>query len=225
VILLFQNSDNFAREYKYTIGQQMKDEGALLIKNIYRANKAIDKSTAIWDARENVEMIRLFVRLMQEFNQIGLKKFVEINFSIEEVSKQLSAWEKYNDTKLKSAASLKDGQDENEGDGSGGDGKNGRGGKSKAPPESSVARAQASVRSKSNNPLVKSEESCLTKRHIAQLHQKNRAINSEVIFTGAVAGNRNNAGAEILKSIVIFENFEKVKLANVNLVNLKKPCG
>ena len=32
-------------------------------------------------------------------------------------------------------------------------------------------------------------------------------------------------GAEILKSIVIFENFEKVKLANVNLVNLKKPCG
>jgi hypothetical protein len=134
---------------------------------------------------------------MQEFNQIGLKKFVEINFSIEEVSKQLSAWEKYNDTKLKSAASLKDGQDENEGDGSGGDGKNGRGGKSKAPPESSVARAQASVRSKSNNPLVKSEESCLTKRHIAQLHQKNRAINSEVIFTGAVAGNRNNADGSL----------------------------
>jgi hypothetical protein len=32
-------------------------------------------------------------------------------------------------------------------------------------------------------------------------------------------------GAEILKSIVISENFEKVELANVNLVNLKKPCG
>jgi|SRR3989344_1385715 len=129
VIMLFANSDNFAREYKYTIGQELKDEGTTLIKNIYHANKAMDKAVAIGEARENVEMIRLFVRLMQNFNQISLKKFVEINQGVEEVSKQLSAWEKYSKAR-------------------------------KAPPESSVvARAQASVRSKSNNPLATSEES------------------------------------------------------------------
>ena len=160
VILLFSNSDNFAREYKYTTGQQMKDQGAELIKNIYRANKAMDKTPAIEDARENVEMIRLFVRLMQEFNQIGLKKFVEINMYIEVVSKQLVLWEKYS--------------------------------KRNAPPESSDVRAQASVRSKSHNPLAKSEESRPTNGHVTQLHQKNCAINSEVIIP--LAGNRDNGG-------------------------------
>jgi hypothetical protein len=92
---LFECSTHFAREYKYTVGQQLKDEGAMLIKNIYRANSASDKTIAIREARENVEMIRLFLRIMQDFNQVSLKKFVEINILIEEVSKQLTAWEKY----------------------------------------------------------------------------------------------------------------------------------
>ena len=43
--MLFKNSGNFAREYKYTVGQELKNEGLFLIKNIYRANKAIDKTS------------------------------------------------------------------------------------------------------------------------------------------------------------------------------------
>jgi uncharacterized protein (DUF1015 family) len=72
----------------------------LLIKNIYRANKAKDKITHIGAARENLEVIRLFLRLMQDFNQLSLKKFVETNQAIEEVSKQLASWEKYSRAKL-----------------------------------------------------------------------------------------------------------------------------
>ena len=100
VSLLFVSSSNFDREYKYTAGQELKAEGFLLVKNIYRANKAKDKIIHIGDARENLEVIRLFLRLMQDFNQLSLKKFVEINQTIEEVSKQLAAWEKYSKTKL-----------------------------------------------------------------------------------------------------------------------------
>jgi hypothetical protein len=100
VSLLFACSSNFDREYKYTAGQELKAEGFLLVKNIYRANKARDKVSHIGEARENLEVIRLFLRLMQDFNQLSLKKFVEINQAIEEVSKQLAAWEKYSKTKL-----------------------------------------------------------------------------------------------------------------------------
>ncbi len=60
VTMLFASSSGFAREYKYTAGQELKDEGLSLIKNIYRANKAIDKIVNIGDARENLEIIRLF---------------------------------------------------------------------------------------------------------------------------------------------------------------------
>ena len=99
-VMLFASSSGFAREYKYTIGQQMKDEAMGLIKNIYRANKAVDKIAHIEAAREKVEMIRLQLRLMQDFNQVGLKQFVGINQGLEEVSKQLVLWEKYNQGRL-----------------------------------------------------------------------------------------------------------------------------
>ena len=83
VFLLFQTSSSFSREYKYTIGQDLKNEGMDLIKNIYRANKAEDKSVCIIKAKENLETVRLLVRLMQDFNQLGIKPFVEINQGIE----------------------------------------------------------------------------------------------------------------------------------------------
>ncbi len=198
VILLFSNSDNFAREYKYTVGQKMKEEGAELIKNIYRANKAMDKSAAIGEARENVEMIRLFVRLMQEFDQIGLKKFVEINLNIEEVSKQLANWEKYSSEKLKVE---------------------------KSPPESSVARAQTSVRSKSHNPLVLTgEESRPITGHISRLHQKNRAINSEVIVPLAAAGNRNNSNGS-MNNVGSNGNYWSSSINGTNAYNLNFNSG
>lgn len=98
--LLFVNSGSFSREYKYTVGQELKNNGLCIVKNIYRANKAIDKTIHISEACENLEIIRLLVRLMQDFKQISLKSFVEINQAIEAISKQLTAWGKYSKTKL-----------------------------------------------------------------------------------------------------------------------------
>ncbi|MEI6463041.1 MAG: four helix bundle protein [bacterium] len=100
VFMLFQTSSDFSREYKYTIGQDLKNEGMDLIKNIYRANKAEDKTVYISKAKENLETVRLLIRLMQDFNQLGIKPFVEINQGIENVSKQLNAWGKYSAVKL-----------------------------------------------------------------------------------------------------------------------------
>ena len=100
VYLLFVISSSFSREYKYTIGQELKNEGLCLVKNIYHANKTMDKTIHIGEARENLEIMRLLVHLMQDFKQISLKSFVEINQAIEVVSKQLTAWEKYSKTKL-----------------------------------------------------------------------------------------------------------------------------
>ncbi len=97
---LFISSSKFSREYRYTVGQELKTESYNLIKNIYRANRAADKTGYIAQARENVELIRLLLRLMQDFNQLSLKIFVEINRILENVSKQLTAWEKYCQTKL-----------------------------------------------------------------------------------------------------------------------------
>jgi len=46
-------------------------------------------------AREHIEVIRLLIRLMKDLRQISLKRFVQVNKQVENVSKQLTGWQKY----------------------------------------------------------------------------------------------------------------------------------
>ena len=94
LVELFRFTKDFSREYKYTLGESIKKEIIEMIRNIYRANSSYSKGTIIQSARENVETIRLFLRLLKDLKQLGLKKFVYLNEKIESVSKQLSAWQK-----------------------------------------------------------------------------------------------------------------------------------
>jgi len=94
LVEIFQFTKNFNREYKYTIGENIKKETIEMIINIYRANSNYAKKPLIQAARENAEVIRLLFRLLKDLKQISLEKFVEINEKLESVSKQLSAWQR-----------------------------------------------------------------------------------------------------------------------------------
>jgi hypothetical protein len=43
ILLLFQYTKDFPRKYKFTLGQDMKRDGIVLVRSIYRANKAMEK--------------------------------------------------------------------------------------------------------------------------------------------------------------------------------------
>jgi len=94
LLAIFDFSRHFTREYKYTIGEKLKSETVDMITNIYRANSREDKGPVIRQAREHVEVIRLYMRLLRDLNQISIPKFVDINAQIEVVSRQLTGWEK-----------------------------------------------------------------------------------------------------------------------------------
>ncbi len=83
---------NFKKEYKYTVGENLKKETIKLITLIYRANSSRDKQATLQSAREHIEVIRLLIRLMKDMRQIGLKRFVGINEQVENVSRQLAGW-------------------------------------------------------------------------------------------------------------------------------------
>lgn len=61
---------------------------------IYRANTRHQKADVLQMAREQIEVIRLLIRVMKDMKQISLEKFVRINEAVENVSKQLSGWQK-----------------------------------------------------------------------------------------------------------------------------------
>ena len=91
---IFRFTKDFSKEYKYTVGESLKKETMELLTLIFRANSKSDKYATLQDARERIEVIRLFVRLMKDLQQINLKRFVQVNQQIEEVSKQLTGWQK-----------------------------------------------------------------------------------------------------------------------------------
>jgi len=94
LVELFHTVGNFSKEHKFTLGERLKKEVMELMVNIYRANIRQDKKPFLATARENVEIIRLFLRLCKDLKQITLKKFIFLNELIESVSKQIYAWEK-----------------------------------------------------------------------------------------------------------------------------------
>jgi hypothetical protein len=91
---LFQVANNFSRDYKFTIGEQIKKETMEMMLCIYRANKSFEgRKSRIGEAREKVETIRVSLRILKDLKQLNLKKFISLNEKIESVSKQLSLWE------------------------------------------------------------------------------------------------------------------------------------
>jgi hypothetical protein len=93
LIQMVAMTKNFDREYKFTLGESIKKETMEMIKNIYRANSSTSKKQLIQVARENIEMIRLDLRMLQDFKQLNLRKFVFLNAKVEVISKQLVAWQ------------------------------------------------------------------------------------------------------------------------------------
>ena len=91
---IFKFTKEFGKEYKYTVGENLKKQTIDLLTLIYRANSRKDKQEVLQEAREHIEVIRLFVRLMKDMQQISLKRFVEVNLKIESVSKQLVGWQR-----------------------------------------------------------------------------------------------------------------------------------
>jgi hypothetical protein len=66
LLSIFQLTKNFSKEYKYTVGESIKKETMELLTLIYRANSQKDKYATLQTAREHIEVIRLFIRLMKD---------------------------------------------------------------------------------------------------------------------------------------------------------------
>jgi len=94
LIATFYLVNHFKREYKYTLGERLKSEVINTLVNIYWANTHTEKQPAMEKARNHLELVRLYYRIVKDLKQINLDKFVEMNSKIESISKQLYAWQK-----------------------------------------------------------------------------------------------------------------------------------
>lgn len=99
LIYTFESLRELKREYKFTVGEEIKREMIELLMNIYRANKIKDvererKLKKVFMSIENIEIIRLLYRVLFDIKEIDVNVHVEVNLKIEYVRRQLIAWEK-----------------------------------------------------------------------------------------------------------------------------------
>jgi hypothetical protein len=95
LVAIFRMNDNLTKQYKYTLGEALRNTLVELLVTIYKANvDKHEKPLLLRGAIEKIVTIKLYVRLLHDLNQITLKRFTAICDQTEEVRKQLSAWHK-----------------------------------------------------------------------------------------------------------------------------------
>ena len=92
ILLLFAHTKGFPRKYKYTLGQDMKRDGIVLVRSIYRANKAKDKIEYLERFLDDFEVLKLEVRLCVDLKILSIKKQAELSGLMDGIGKQIPGW-------------------------------------------------------------------------------------------------------------------------------------
>lgn len=90
---IYQITHNFSREYKYTLGQKLKEISADFLDFIVLANSQENKIPSLKEARLRLERLRIHIRLACDLKIISFKKYELLSRSLEELSKQLAGWQ------------------------------------------------------------------------------------------------------------------------------------
>ena len=96
ILLIFQYTKDFGREYKYTLGQDMKRDAMVLVRGIYRANKSKEKQEYLETLLDDFELLKLQIRLCHDLKLMNSKQMAEISLLTESIGNQTTAWKNKN---------------------------------------------------------------------------------------------------------------------------------
>ena len=71
---MFEYTGQFPREYRYSLGQNIKRDALQLVRSIYRANKADDKKARLEAFLDDFELLKLELRLCTDMRILSFKK-------------------------------------------------------------------------------------------------------------------------------------------------------
>ncbi len=89
---IMQISHQLPREYKYTLGEKMQNEGIELVLSIYRANTAKNRVEQINIMKEHIQLLYLLLRMCHDLKLISMDKYAEIVEMVDNISQQAHGW-------------------------------------------------------------------------------------------------------------------------------------
>ncbi|MCX6313612.1 MAG: four helix bundle protein [Sphingobacteriales bacterium] len=94
ILKIFEYTKDFPKDYKYTLGQDMKRDALHLVRSIYRANKSVQKKEHLDDFMDDFELIKLEIRLCTDMKVLPIKKQAELSLLMDSIGKQITGWSK-----------------------------------------------------------------------------------------------------------------------------------
>lgn len=92
---IYRTTHSFPREYKYTLGQKLKEISGELLDWIIITNSKEEKKFCFPEINIRIERLRIHLRTAYDLKIIKSKRLEYLNRFLEEISKQVSGWEKW----------------------------------------------------------------------------------------------------------------------------------
>lgn len=92
---IYRTTHNFPREYKYSLGQKIKEISSELLDLIVITNSEENKGPYFSKIKLRIERLRIQIRVAYDLEIIKAKRLEFLNRMIEEISRQVSGWENW----------------------------------------------------------------------------------------------------------------------------------
>jgi len=89
---IFELTKNFSREYKFTLGQDMKRDCITLVRSIYRANKNKQREIYLEQFLDEFEVLKLEIRLCKDLRLINIRQQAQLALAMDKIGKQITGW-------------------------------------------------------------------------------------------------------------------------------------
>jgi len=92
ILKIYKCTKDFPKDYKYTLGQDMKRDALQLVRSIYRANKSTQKKKHLETFLDEFELLKLEIRLCADLKVLSMKRQAELSGLMDSIGKQVTGW-------------------------------------------------------------------------------------------------------------------------------------
>lgn len=95
LVEIYQVTTKFSRDFKYTLGQDMKRDCLNLFRDLYGANVSVEnREYHLRNFLTSFELLKIELRLCVDLNVLSIKKLAQISLLMDSISKQATSWRK-----------------------------------------------------------------------------------------------------------------------------------
>jgi hypothetical protein len=92
VLRIHEITREFPRDFKYTLGQDMRRDALTLVRCLYRANKSRERVEPLEAFLDHFELLKMELRLCGDMKLMSIKNQAELGLMMDGIGKQVTGW-------------------------------------------------------------------------------------------------------------------------------------